>query len=468
MPRVSTAPSTTDTSTQMALDPYSGQVIPGFSQEQVNQMLSESGKGVISGVGQTATGIGELLPGEAGRKSAEATKKLRQYGYGPSQVLGMALTPSIGGIISKSPVIAGALGGLAAPTGQEDYETRMMEKAPAAALGGAAGLAGEGIAALATSPEARFADILTAPSTRTEVGKKIESSLLDRLKDAVSTRKTNAKKLFDTFFEKAKPFEADVRNGYLQDVNTFVLKNPRRFGPEEENLINQTIKNVQSPSRLAQVKGELPDVQAMDTERRRLLEIARGETEGYGAKQKLLAGDLADLLEKNLHEKVKQGNFKGVLDQYAELSRPVNLFERAFGKKATARAGEYLPDIPKYDRDKLASSAFRSADSVDAFKELAGNNNFVEQLAREHIATELGDKAKAADVTKFLNDPANKDWLTTIPKVQNDLLNLEKTLQRAEGVGGKISTAAKIGAGALGASLFGPDIIRNLSKFGTP
>jgi hypothetical protein len=466
MPRVSTTPSSTDASTQTALDPYSGQVIPGFSQEEINKMLSESGKGVISGVAQTATGLGELVPGEVGRKSAQATKRLRQYGYGPSQALGMALTPSIGGIVSKAPIVAGAIGGLATPTGQEDYTTRMMEKAPAALLGGATGLAGEGIAALAGSPEARFAEALTTPSTRTEVGKKIESSLLDRLKEAVSTRKTDAKTLFGDFFEKAKPFEENVRQGFLQDVNTFVLKDPRRFGPQEEKLINQTIKNVQTPSRLEQTKGALPNVEAMDTERRRLLEISKGEVEGYGAKQKLLAGDLADLLEKNIHEKVPQGNFKSILDKYAELSRPVNLFERAFGKKATARAGEYLPDIPKYERDKLAASAFRSADSVDAFRELAGNENLVEQLAREHIATELGSRAKAADVTKFLNDPANKDWLVTLPRVQSDLLNLEKTLQRSEGVGGKVSTGAKLAGGALAGALFGPDLLRNLSKFG--
>jgi hypothetical protein len=56
MPRISTTAPTTDISSQTAFDPYSGQVVPGFSQEQVNQMLSESGKGVLSGLGQTATG----------------------------------------------------------------------------------------------------------------------------------------------------------------------------------------------------------------------------------------------------------------------------------------------------------------------------------------------------------------------------------------------------------------------------
>ena len=47
---------------QGAVDPYSGQYIPGFSQSEINRTFSESGKGVISGIAQTATGLGELLP----------------------------------------------------------------------------------------------------------------------------------------------------------------------------------------------------------------------------------------------------------------------------------------------------------------------------------------------------------------------------------------------------------------------
>jgi len=37
-----------------SIDPYSGQWIEGIGQKDVNKMLSESGKGVLSGMGQTA------------------------------------------------------------------------------------------------------------------------------------------------------------------------------------------------------------------------------------------------------------------------------------------------------------------------------------------------------------------------------------------------------------------------------
>lgn len=132
-----------DMPSQGAIDPYSGQFISGISQSDVNRMLSESGKGVISGVFQTATGLGELLPGEAGRKSARATQALREYGYGPSQVLGGMLVPGVGA--SKAPILAGALAGAATPTGEEDTTTRYGEKALGALLGTVPGILGKAI-----------------------------------------------------------------------------------------------------------------------------------------------------------------------------------------------------------------------------------------------------------------------------------------------------------------------------------
>lgn len=126
---------------QGAIDPYSGQFIPGVSQADVNRMLSESGKGVISGVAQTATGLGELLPGEAGKASARATQALRGYGYGPSQVLGSALVPVASA--AKAPVLAGALYGAAAPTGEEDPLKRYGEKAISSVLGAVPGAVGK-------------------------------------------------------------------------------------------------------------------------------------------------------------------------------------------------------------------------------------------------------------------------------------------------------------------------------------
>lgn len=130
-----------DMASQGAADPYSGQYIPGISQAEVNRMLSESGKGVISGVAQTATGLAELLPGEAGRKSAQATKALREFGYGPSQVLGSLLVPVAGA--TKAPILAGVLSGAATPTGEEDTLKRYSEKGLAAILGATPGVLGE-------------------------------------------------------------------------------------------------------------------------------------------------------------------------------------------------------------------------------------------------------------------------------------------------------------------------------------
>ena len=128
---------------QGAVDPYSGQYIPGFSQSEINRTFSESGKGVISGIAQTATGLGELLPGEVGKKSAQATKELRKFGYGPSQLLGSLLVPAAGA--TKAPILAGALSGALTPTGEEDTLKRYGEKGIAAILGATPGILGKAV-----------------------------------------------------------------------------------------------------------------------------------------------------------------------------------------------------------------------------------------------------------------------------------------------------------------------------------
>ena len=140
---VATETAAPDMASQGAIDPYSGQYIPGFSQSEINRTFSESGKGVISGIAQTATGLGELLPGEVGKKSAQATKELRKFGYGPSQLLGSLLVPAAGA--TKAPILAGALSGALTPTGEEDTLKRYGEKGIAAILGATPGILGKAV-----------------------------------------------------------------------------------------------------------------------------------------------------------------------------------------------------------------------------------------------------------------------------------------------------------------------------------
>ena len=117
----------------------------------------ETVKGLAAGVGQTATGLGELLPGEAGKASAKGTQYLEGIGDPVARKMGNILTPlpiakllKGGKLAQEAPELltrgkqafesaktgmkAAGIYGLAAPTGKEDTGERYVEKGLSAAL----------------------------------------------------------------------------------------------------------------------------------------------------------------------------------------------------------------------------------------------------------------------------------------------------------------------------------------------
>jgi len=150
----------------------------------------------------------------------------------------------------------------------------------------------------------------------------------------------------------------------------------------------------------------------------------------------------------NVLNSPKDANFDNVLKEYAKLSEPINLAEIAFGQKVTRRAGDYIADLPKFDRSKLANEAFRSRDSVEALRRLSGNNEqLVQEVARDKLAFDLKGKSTSAQIRDIIDK--NIDWLNT-PQMKNtiykDLLDLESSLKSGQ----RIVGGAKLGATALG------------------
>ena len=117
----------------------------------------ETVKGLAAGVGETATGLGELLPGEAGKASARGTQYLEEIGDPVARKMGNILTPlpiakllKGGKLAQQAPELltrgqqayesaktgmkAAGIYGLAAPTGKEDTGERYVEKGLSAAL----------------------------------------------------------------------------------------------------------------------------------------------------------------------------------------------------------------------------------------------------------------------------------------------------------------------------------------------
>jgi len=161
--------------------------------QQVRTAQQEALKGLASGVGQIATGTGELIPGDLGRRSAEATQYLKEVGAPEGQMIGkvagslapfaagarvvggigqaIQAIPGVAGFVGRLPAFVqgtgrvlgmgttGAAGGAAVgattPTGIISEPERMAAKgaeagkeaAIGAAIGGGFGLLGEGIRA---------------------------------------------------------------------------------------------------------------------------------------------------------------------------------------------------------------------------------------------------------------------------------------------------------------------------------
>jgi hypothetical protein len=138
--------------------------LPPAQQQDFGKGETEMLKGVASGVGQSATGVGELVPGPIGDKSAEATKYLQgvgtTFGQGVGELAGQAAPalmgigavgsgaraiaeegPSMARILStagKGAASGGAMGAMT-PTGETDTGARLADKAESAAIGAAAG-----------------------------------------------------------------------------------------------------------------------------------------------------------------------------------------------------------------------------------------------------------------------------------------------------------------------------------------
>ena len=111
------------------------------------------------------------------------------------------------------------------------------------------------------------------------------------------------------------------------------------------------------------------------------------------------------------------------------------------GKKATA-ADRFDPSRYKTDAASLPNDYFNSKQSVADLIELTGGDRaLVTQAASDFTARQLRDK-NAKGVKDWLNK--NSDWLESLPEVKAKASSYLTTLERAERISGKTSTAAKI------------------------
>ena len=164
---------------------------------------------------------------------------------------------------------------------------------------------------------------------------------------------------------------------------------------------------------------------AIDTIRRKLGDAYRNpQAEGYGAIGQQMAKDYYKRLSEIL------GNYspakKNLIANYEELSRELDIFKGAAGRKATA-VDRYDPTRFQTDPASLPSEYFATRQSVRDLIELTGGDrNLVEQQARAYVARQLQTATDANQVRNFVD--RNSDWLREFPQLQASVNQFADTL----------------------------------------
>ncbi len=370
----------------------------------------------------------------------------------------------LGGVMELNSPITGALKAFAGdpvrrmfPKGSKagDFVGNVVEDA--GALVGGAGLAkgaqavGKGVSGAAevagrlkpgaTKGAQELVSGVGQASDASVLGSKMHRDLTGKINALVKERRATASKLKADYFAQGIAKEKEIADAYRADLSTFLKAKARDLSPEQKKLITDSAAHL----------GKDPSIEAIETERRRLADIASGSTEGYDAIQKLFAGSLASNLRVQISRAVPAAD--KFLKSYAEMSEPINMFEdTALGKRITKGASDFLPDQPYYDPATLPKAFFKTKQSVNTLKTLSGDEKFVDAAAGEFAATELKDLGATqarAWATK------NKEWLDEVPQVQYDVEKYVKNLEKVSHTQERALAALKTGAigGGIGAGL---------------
>ena len=356
-------------------------------------------------------GVSEMTEKMFGKPTSEIAGGMRPSG----EVLGLPGIPSIASGAMKT--LAGTAGALRKTAG----------------------------AAKSLRPEKAIESAFGEASSVSAVGEKAEKQISKKLEDLVNTRRKEFKSVKDNYLNAGRQNEEAILDNYLSKINEHYAVNASIMSPEEIKLLKESIARL--GERPVEITGKVsetvrPGFEALEKERRFLDDVTRGvKVEGAAAIPAQFAKDLSKMLEGSISQYVPK-EFENFNTVYRTLSEPINQYGAALGQQVTKRAGEFLPDIPKIDPAKIPNAFFSSRRSINDLKALTGDEKFVNDLAREHVATEIRGVDKAEKIRNYV--AKNYDWLQELPALRSELEALAGNLRNAE----RLKTGAKIGAGA--------------------
>jgi len=286
-------------------------------------------------------------------------------------------------------------------------------------------------------------------STSGEVGEKLEKSIVEKLQDYIKTRSENFEGVKNAYYDAGAKFEGNILNDYKQSLAEIWAKRGNRLSPDERALIDrEVVRLADIPAEIGKREGATvaPAFEAIEKERRFLSDVAQGlEVKGAEAIPAKFAQELSGLLEGVISKYIPK-EFGSFNETYQALSAPINRYNTALGKKVTARADEFLPEISKIDPKEIPSKFFKSKRTVDDLKALAGDEKLVQQAARQHLANDLEGIKTAEKFQTYLRE--NREWLQEFPDLQSEVVRLAGAVRGGE----RIKNLGKllVGGGAVG------------------
>ena len=289
-----------------------------------------------------------------------------------------------------------------------------------------------------------------APATSVSaVGEKLEQKIGSKLEQLVQTRRKEFEGVKDAYFEAGRQAELPILNDYTRSIQEFYAKNADKLSVDERALLKKSLDRLaERPVSLTEREAGTvaPGFDAIEKERRFLDDVAKGlKVEGAEAIPAMFARDLSKMLETSIQRHVPK-QFEQFNDVYKTLSEPINRYNTALGQAVTKTADEYLPQVAKIDPAKIPDKFFSSRRSINELRAMTGDEKFVQQVAREHVANDLRDIKKAEQIKSYLQK--NYDWLQELPELRSDLERIADKVKTGEGIKtlGKYGIAALIGA----------------------
>jgi hypothetical protein len=289
-------------------------------------------------------------------------------------------------------------------------------------------------------------------TTPSEIGKDIDQTIGDRLRQYIDTRRDQFEGVKNTYLNAGRQKEANILNDYKNELGAFYAKNSDRLSKDEIALMERLMKRTEArPVELGSKEAGtvLPGFEALEKERRFLSDVAAGlKVEGAEAINAMFAKDMSNLLEGVISKSVPK-EFKTFNDTYKTLSEPINLYNSRLGQTVVARADDYLPQVAKLDPAKVPAKFFETQRSVQELKALTADPKLADQFARRHLANELEGVKTAEQLKKYARD--NRDWLQEFPALQAEVDRLASSVKGGE----RLKNVGKllIGGGAAGKAL---------------